>query len=98
LASRPGREPFDMVFIDADKENYPAYVRWAVELSAPGSVIVADNVVRAGRILAPAAEDEQAQAVVDMLRTMGEHPRLDTAAIQTVGVKGWDGFALALVK
>lgn len=90
--------PFDFVFIDADKENNTAYVQWAIELSAPGSVIVVDNVVRDGRVLAPAADDHQAQGVRDMLEMMGEHPRLDTAAIQTVGVKGWDGFALALVK
>ncbi len=89
---------FDFVFIDADKENNSAYVRWAVELAHTGTVIVVDNVVRDGRVLAPAADDEQARAVRDMLEMMGRHPRLDTAAIQTVGVKGWDGFALALVR
>jgi predicted O-methyltransferase YrrM len=90
--------PFDFVFIDADKENNSAYVQWAVELGRPGTVIVVDNIVRDGRILAPAADDHQARAVRDMLEMMGRHPRLDTAAIQTVGVKGWDGFALALVR
>ena len=91
------REPFDLVFVDADKENNSAYVRWAVELSAPGSMIVVDNVVRMGRVLAPAADDHQAQGVADMLNMIAEHPRLEAAAIQTVGVKGWDGFLLALV-
>ncbi|HNM84194.1 MAG TPA: O-methyltransferase [Mycobacterium sp.] len=89
---------FDFVFIDADKENNSAYVNWAVKLGRPGTVIVVDNVVRDGRVLAPAPDDAQARAVRDMLEMMGRHPRLDTAAIQTVGVKGWDGFAVALVR
>ena len=93
-----GVEPFDLVFIDADKENNSAYVQWAVEVGRPGTVIVVDNVVRDGRILAPAPGDQQARAVRDMLEMMGRHPRLDTVAIQTVGLKGWDGFALALVR
>jgi predicted O-methyltransferase YrrM len=88
---------FDFVFVDADKENNSAYVQWAIDLGRPGTVIVVDNVVRDGRVLDPAPEDLQARAVRDMLEMMGRHPRLDTAAIQTVGVKGWDGFAVALV-
>jgi predicted O-methyltransferase YrrM len=96
LAERGMR--FDMFFIDADKENNVAYVQWAVELAAPGAVIVIDNVARYGRVLDPAPDDQQARAVRDMLAMMGEHPRLDTAAIQTVGTKGWDGFAIAVVK
>ena len=89
---------FDLVFIDADKENYPAYLDWAIRLGRPGTVIVIDNVVRAGEILAPAEQDAAARATLDMLEVMGARPELDTAAIQTVGAKGWDGFALALVK
>ena len=92
-----GSDPFDLVFVDADKENNSAYVQWAVELSRPGSIIVVDNVVRMGRVLAPAADDHQAQGVVDMLNMIAAHPRLEAAAIQTVGVKGWDGFLLARV-
>ncbi|CRZ17055.1 O-methyltransferase MdmC [Mycolicibacterium neworleansense] len=88
---------FDLVFIDADKENNVRYVEWAIELGRPGSIIVVDNVTRFGRVLAPAADDAQARGVRDMLEMMGGHPRLDTAAIQTVGTKGWDGFAVALV-
>lgn len=88
---------FDLVFIDADKENNVAYVQKAIELGRPGTVIVVDNIIRNGRVLHPEADDLQAAAVRDMLEMMGRHPRLDTAAIQTVGVKGWDGFALALV-
>ena len=86
---------FDLVFVDADKENNSAYVEWAIELGRPGTVIVVDNAVRYGRIVEP--RDEQARAVRDMLEMMGAHPRLDVAAIQTLGVKGWDGFALAVV-
>ena len=89
---------FDFVFIDADKENNSAYVQWAVDLGRPGTVIVVDNVVRGGRILDPAADDGQARAVREMLEMMGRHPRLDTAALQTVGLKGWDGLAVALVR
>ncbi len=91
-------ETFDLVFIDADKENNVAYVEWAIKLGAPGTVIVVDNIARMGRVLDPAEDDHQARAVRDMLEMMGEHPRLDTAAIQTVGTKDWDGFAVALVK
>ncbi|MGK2880517.1 MAG: O-methyltransferase [Mycobacterium sp.] len=100
LDSLPGiaSGPFDFVFIDADKEKNAAYVQWAVELGHPGTVIVVDNVVRMGRILDPAEDDTQARGVVDMLELIGEHPRLEAAAIQTVGTKGWDGFAVALVR
>jgi predicted O-methyltransferase YrrM len=95
LASRGDR--FDFFFIDADKENNPAYVEWAIRLATPGALIVVDNIARNGRVLDPAPDDHQARAVHDMFVMMGEHPRLDTAAIQTVGTKGWDGFAVALV-
>jgi len=89
---------FDLVFIDADKENNVAYVQAAVDLGRPGTVIVLDNIIRDGRVLSPAADDLQARAVRDTLEMMGRHPQLDTAAIQTVGVKGWDGFAVARVR
>jgi predicted O-methyltransferase YrrM len=91
-------ETFDLIFIDADKENNVAYVEWAIKLGRPGSVIVVDNIARMGRVLEPAADDHQARAVRDMLEMMGQNPRLDTAAIQTVGTKDWDGFAVAVVK
>jgi predicted O-methyltransferase YrrM len=91
-------EPFDPIFIDADKENNVAYVEWAVKLGATGSIIVVDNIARFGRVLDPAPDDLQARAVNDMLEMMGAHPRLDAAAIQTVGTKGWDGFAVAIIK
>jgi predicted O-methyltransferase YrrM len=91
-------ERFDMFFIDADKENNAAYVQWAIELATDGALIVIDNIARSGRVLEPAPDDLQARAVKDMFAMMGSHPRLDTAAIQTVGTKGWDGFAVAVVR
>lgn len=91
-------QTFDLVFIDADKENNVTYLDWAVQLSRPGSVIVVDNVIRDGAILDPVADDVTARGSRDTLQLMGEHPRLQAAAIQTVGVKGWDGFALAVVQ
>jgi predicted O-methyltransferase YrrM len=97
LPQLASREPFDLVFIDADKENNAAYVQWAIELTKPGSIILVDNVVRAGRVIDPAPDDHQARGVVDMLQLIAEHPRLEAAAIQTVGVKGWDGFLVARV-
>ncbi|OBG20553.1 O-methyltransferase [Mycobacterium sp. 852002-51057_SCH5723018] len=90
--------PFDLVFIDADKENYAAYLEWAARLARPGSVIVVDNVIREGRILEPESDDPRISATRQTLQAMGEHPRLDTAVIQTVGAKHWDGFAFALVR
>ena len=90
--------PFDLVFIDADKENYVAYLQWAVRLAHPGSVIVVDNVIRKGEVLTATSKDDAAHAARRTLQMMGEDPRLDAAAIQTVGVKHWDGFAIASVR
>jgi len=89
--------PFDLVFIDADKENNPGYLEWAVKLTRPGSVILVDNVIREGGILSP-GEDAVLLGTRKVLELMGEHPRLDTAVLQTVGAKHWDGLAFALVK
>ena len=83
--------PFDVVFIDADKAGYPAYFEWALRLSRPGSVIVADNVVRAGRVLDPQGEPN-AEGVRRMNALIAAEPRVSATAVQTVGVKGWDGF------
>ena len=90
--------PFDLVFIDADKENNAAYLEWALRLAHPGSVIVVDNVIRDGQIMDPESGDAKVAATRQTLQVMGEHPRLDTAVIQTVGAKHWDGFAFALVR
>ncbi len=91
-------DPFDLVFVDADKENYVAYLEWAVKLARPGALIVVDNVIREGGILSPESADAKVTATRQTLEAMGEHPRLDTAVIQTVGAKHWDGFAIALVR
>ncbi|MGA7052911.1 MAG: O-methyltransferase [Mycobacterium sp.] len=91
-------DPFDLVFIDADKENYVEYVQWAIRLTRTGSVIVVDNVVRDGKILEPESDDPRVRATRETLQVMGRHPQLDTSVIQTVGAKHWDGFALALVR
>lgn len=91
-------EPFDLVFIDADKQNNVGYLNWAVQLCRPGAVIVVDNVIREGTILEPGPDDVTARGSRDVLELMGQHPRLQAAAIQTVGTKGWDGFAFAVVQ
>ena len=89
--------PFDLVFIDADKENNPSYLEWAVKLTHPGSMIVVDNVIREGAILSP-GDDPVLVGTRKVLELMGEHPQLDTAVLQVVGAKHWDGLAFALVK
>ncbi len=90
--------PFDFVFIDADKENNPQYLDWAIRLGRPGTTVVMDNVVWEGAVLEPALDSVNAPGIVAALQMMGEDPRLDATVIQTVGSKGWDGFALALVR
>ncbi len=89
--------PFDLVFIDADKENNPSYLEWAVKLTHPGSMIVVDNVIREGAILSP-GDDPVLVGTRKVLELLGEHPQLDTAVLQVVGAKHWDGLAFALVK
>ncbi|MDW8110104.1 MAG: O-methyltransferase [Candidatus Bipolaricaulota bacterium] len=95
LQSR-GEPPFDMVFIDADKENYTAYLDWALKLTRAGGLIVADNVIREGQVLAP--EDSFAQGVRDFNAALAAEPRVEAVLLQQVGVKGYDGMAIALVK
>jgi predicted O-methyltransferase YrrM len=89
--------PFDFVFIDADKPNNPAYLEWSMKLSRPGTVIIADNVVRDGAIVDPGHIDPSVQGVQKFFDTLSTDRRLAATAIQTVGSKGYDGFALAIV-
>ena len=92
-----GIGPFDFVFIDADKSNNANYLGWALRLSRPGTTIIVDNVVRDGRIADASARDPDVTGTRRMFEMMAREPRLQATAIQTVGDKGWDGFALAVV-
>ncbi len=89
--------PFDLVFIDADKANNPHYVEWALRLTSTGSLIVVDNVVRGGRVADAESTAPDVQGTRTAIELIGSHPRLSGTAIQTVGSKGYDGFALARV-
>lgn len=89
--------PFDMVFIDADKANNRAYIEWAIRLGREGTVIVVDNVIMGGAVLDPNSADAGIKGRQAALDILGSHPRLSATAIQTVGFKDHDGFALALV-
>jgi predicted O-methyltransferase YrrM len=88
--------PFDLVFIDADKPNNPDYFEWALRLSTVGTVIIVDNVVRGGKIV-NGAGDEAVQGARRVIELMAAEPRVSATAIQTVGSKSYDGFAIALV-
>jgi predicted O-methyltransferase YrrM len=90
-------EPFDMIFIDADKPNNPTYLEWALKFSRKGTLIVVDNVIRDGQIANASNPDPAITGTRTMFEGMGANPRLDATALQTVGSKGYDGFALALV-
>ncbi|WP_128290333.1 O-methyltransferase [Afifella aestuarii] len=92
-----GEGPFDFIFIDADKPNNPAYLKWALKLSRSGTVILGDNVVRDGKVRDPQSSEPGVVGTRRFLEMIGEEPRLSATAIQTVGAKGWDGFVLALV-
>lgn len=93
-----GGPPFDFVFIDADKENGAAYVRAAITLGRPGTVIVVDNVVREGGVLDPASDDPRITGTRALFDYVATEPRLSATAVQTVGAKKWDGFLLAIVQ
>jgi predicted O-methyltransferase YrrM len=96
LATHPGA-PFDLVFIDADKANMPGYLEAVLKLTRPGSVIVGDNVVRDGHVIDTDGSNADVSGVRRFLDLLREDPRVDATALQTVGSKGWDGFALAVV-
>jgi predicted O-methyltransferase YrrM len=90
-------KPFDFIFIDADKSGYPAYLDWSLRLSQSGTVIIADNVVREGAVIDANSKDPSVQGVRRFLEKIAADPRLEATALQTVGTKGYDGFALAVV-
>lgn len=91
------RGPFDLVFIDADKTGYPAYFVWALKLSHRGTMIIADNVVRQGAVADPASADPNVQGVRQFNALLAAESRVSATVIQTVGSKGYDGFAIAVV-
>jgi predicted O-methyltransferase YrrM len=95
--AREQHEPFDLSFIDADKETNTDYFRAAVGLSRPGGVIIVDNVVRGGRVIDADTPDPSVQGVRALYDAVAAEPRVSATVIQTVGAKGWDGFLIALV-
>jgi predicted O-methyltransferase YrrM len=98
VIARESPEPFDLIFMDADKESNRDYLGWAIKLSRPGTVIITDNVVRDGRVIDEASRDPMLVGTRRFLDALADEPRLTATAIQTVGSKGWDGFTLAVVE
>jgi predicted O-methyltransferase YrrM len=92
-----GAGPFDLIFIDADKANTPAYFTWALKLAHPGTLIVVDNVVRKGAVADPATHDADVKGMQQFFEMAGAERRVTATAIQTVGSKGYDGFSVVLV-
>ncbi|HDG1708263.1 TPA: O-methyltransferase [Kluyvera ascorbata] len=97
LATLEDAAPFDVIFIDADKPNNPYYLQWALKYSRPGTLIIGDNVVRDGEVTNPNSTDARVHGVRRFIEMMHNDPRLTVTALQTVGIKGWDGFTLAWV-
>ncbi|MEC0268993.1 O-methyltransferase [Paenibacillus anseongense] len=93
-----GVEPFDLIFIDADKPNNPHYLKWALHFSHPGTVIIGDNVIRDGEVINEESQDPRIQGVRQFYDLLADEPRISATAIQTVGSKGYDGFVLGIVK
>ena len=89
--------PFDLVFIDADKVNTPTYFQWALKLTRPGSLIIADNVVRDGKLIEPHSSNPEVLGSLRLHELIAAEPRVSATTIQTVGAKGYDGFTLILV-
>ncbi|WP_447943219.1 O-methyltransferase [Microbacterium aurum] len=98
LPTLAGGTPFDLVFIDADKESNTIYLDWAARLGHPGTVVVVDNVARSGRVADPATGDAQIEGVRAGLEMLGDDPRFDATALQTLDAKGWDGVAIAIIR
>ncbi len=92
------RGPFDLIFIDADKPGYSDYLRWSLRLSRPGTLIIADNVVRKGQVAGPASGDDNVEGIRAFNKALAAEKRVSATQIQTVGSKGYDGFALIVVE
>jgi len=92
-----GRGPFDLIFIDADKPSYAEYLQWSLKLSRPGTLILADNVIRKGAVADPASTDENVRGIRKFNEVLAAEKRVTTSVIQTVGSKGYEGLALILV-
>ena len=95
---KEGAGPFDLAFIDADKENNASYFAWALKLARPGAMIIIDNVVRDGAIVDPSNHGPMIEGTRALFAALAAETRVSATAIQTVGAKGWDGFAVAIVK
>ena len=91
------RDPFDFIFVDANKDQLVEYVEWGIKLARPGALIIADNIVRDGEILNETSDDSAVQGVRRFYDTVSGDSRVNATAIQTVGAKGYDGFALLRV-
>jgi predicted O-methyltransferase YrrM len=96
--NKESARPFDLIFIDADKQNIPAYLEWSLRLSRSGTVIITDNVIREGAVIDPKDPDPRVQGVRRFFEMIAADSRLDATALQTVGSKGYDGFTIAIVK
>jgi len=92
-----GKGPFDLIFIDADKQGYTEYLKWSLKLARKGTVIIADNVVRKGAVTDPASKDEMVRGIQQFNLALSAEKRVSATEIQTVGSKGYDGLAIAMV-
>ncbi|WP_348267431.1 O-methyltransferase [Edaphobacter paludis] len=92
-----GKGPFDLIFIDADKQNIPKYLAWALKLSRKGTLILVDNVIRDGEVIDASSASPQVQGARGLFDALKAEPRLQATALQTVGSKGYDGFVMAVV-
>jgi len=93
-----GWAPFDLVFLDADKVNFPSYLDWSLKLARPGALILGDNVVREGKVLNPADDDPSALGAAAFNHQIARNPRLEAVLLQQVGIKGHDGLAIARIR
>ena len=98
MAQEFGEGAFDFTFIDADKQNNAAYFSWAMKLTRPGGVIVVDNVVRQGHVVDERSDDQSVLGTRKLFAEMAQDKRMTATALQTVGLKGYDGFTISIVE